>query len=132
MTSHPNESAVKESETGVTIKVRVQPKASRNQVDGYAGDSLRLRVTAPPQGGKANLAVVDLLAETLGVPKSRLRIVRGQGAREKLVQVSAMTLKDVEGTLNAALNASGDIPRKKPPENRRPITGNSTGNSRES
>ena len=46
------------------IRVRVQPKASRNQVVGYQGEALRLRVTAPPEGGKANEAVVSLLAQS--------------------------------------------------------------------
>ncbi len=73
------------------IKVRVQPKASRNQVVGYAGEALRLRVTAPPEGGKANEAVVSLLAQALDIAKSRVRIVRGHSSRDKLVAVEAMT-----------------------------------------
>ena len=105
MASHPKKTIVQQAESGeasgVTFKVRVQPKASRNQVDGYSADRLRLRVTAPPQDGKANVAVITLLAETLGVPKSRLRIIRGHGSREKLVQVTSLTPEDVERALNA-------------------------------
>ena len=107
MAPQPNKSSVQQSETGVTFWVRVQPKASRNQVDGYSADKLRLRVTAPPQAGKANVAVISLLAETLGVPKSRLRIIRGHGSREKLVQVTSLTPEDVERTLNGLGNANG-------------------------
>ena len=101
MAHQPKKPTVPQTETGITYKVRVQPKASRNQVDGYSADRLRLRVTAPPQDGKANAAVISLLAETLGVPKSRLRIIRGHGSREKLVQVTSLTPEDVERALNA-------------------------------
>ena len=107
MPPQPKKPTVQQAESGVTFKVRVQPKASRNQVDGYSADSLRLRVTAPPQAGKANMAVISLLAETLGVPKSRLRIIRGHGSREKLVQVTSLTTEDVERTFKAIGNAIG-------------------------
>ena len=82
-----------------TLKVRVQPKASRNQVDGYADGTVRLRVTAPPQGGKANLAVEELLAKTLGVPRSRVKVVRGHASRQKLVSVDLLTPADIEKCL---------------------------------
>ncbi len=49
------------------IRVRVQPKASENKILGFREDVLRLRVTAPPEDGKANAAVVRLLAQTLGI-----------------------------------------------------------------
>jgi len=101
MPQQPKPTLVQQGESGVTFKVRVQPKASRNQVDGFSGDKLHLRVTAPPLDGKANLAVISLLAETLGVPKSRLRIIRGHGSREKTVQVSLITPDDVERALKA-------------------------------
>ena len=101
MPQQPKPALVQQGESGVTFKVRVQPKASRNQADGFSGDKLRLGVTAPPQDGKANLAVISLLAETLGVPKSRLRIIRGHGSREKTVQVALITPDDVERALKA-------------------------------
>ncbi|PKB68547.1 MAG: hypothetical protein BZY81_01515 [SAR202 cluster bacterium Io17-Chloro-G4] len=101
MATQPKTPTVQQTESGVTFKVRVQPKASRNQVDDFSADRLRLRVTAPPQDGKANLAVISLLAETLGVPKSRLRIIRGHGSREKVVQVTALTPEDLGRALKA-------------------------------
>ena len=87
------------SETGVSINVRVQPKAASNQVAGYRGDSLRLRVTAPPEAGKANAAVVSLLAQRLGVARSRVRIVRGHASRDKLVAVDSLTPEEVRRRL---------------------------------
>ncbi len=57
-----------------TLKVRVQPKAFRNQVDGYEDGTLRLRVTAPPSEGQANTGVIALLAKALG-PEIRVNAV---------------------------------------------------------
>ena len=78
-----------------TFKVRVQPKAFRNQVDGYEDGTLRLRVTAPPSEGQANTGVIALLAKALGVSKSKLEIVRGHGSRDKVVSVDTLTEQEV-------------------------------------
>ena len=72
------------------IRVRAQPKASRNEVVEYRDDVLRVRVTAPPEDGKANAAVIVLLAESLGIACSRVRITRGHSYRDKLVEVESM------------------------------------------
>ena len=77
------------------LKVRVQPKASRNQVDGFEDGTLRLRVTAPPTEGQANAGVIALLAKTLGVSKSRLEIIRGHASRDKVVLVETLTEQEV-------------------------------------
>ena len=74
-------------ESPTTIKVRVQPKASSNQVLGWVDDVLRLRVTAPPERGQANQAVVSLLADALGIARSRVRITRGHASRDKAVAI---------------------------------------------
>lgn len=68
--------------------VRVQPRASRAAIEGLHGDALRVRVTAPPVDGAANEAVVALLAEALGVPRSAVRVVAGASGRRKVVEVS--------------------------------------------
>ena len=85
---------------GAAIKVRVQPGASRSQVMGYRLDVLRLRVNAPPQDGQANAAVVSLLAETLGVPKRQVRIIRGLASRDKLVVVDSLSADELRLRLN--------------------------------
>ena len=81
--------------------MRVQPKASRNQVDGYEEDILRLRVVAPPTEGKANAGIIALLAKTLGVSKSKLEIVRGHGSRDKVVSVDTLTEQEVRRRIEA-------------------------------
>jgi hypothetical protein len=73
------------------LTVHVQPRASRNEVVGATGDTLRVRVTAPPVGGEANEAVRSLLAATLGCPRAAVRILRGQTARTKLVAIAGFS-----------------------------------------
>ena len=90
--------------SGCSLRVRVEPRASRDRVAGFrvAGSGehvLRLSVTAPPADGKANAAVLALLAEALGTPKSRLAIVRGHGARDKVVAVELLSLEEVRERL---------------------------------
>lgn len=77
----------------------MQPGASENQVVGYQRGVLRLRVTAPPQEGRANQAVISMLAAVLGIAKSRVRIVRGHASREKLVSVESLTTEEVQQRL---------------------------------
>ena len=84
---------------GCTISIRVQPKASRNRVIGYRDGSLRLSVTAQPHDGQANAAVLELLADILGVAKSRLRIVRGHSSRDKVIAVDGLTDQEAQGRL---------------------------------
>lgn len=72
---------------GAEIAVRVTPKASRNAVVAGEDGVIRIYVTAVPEGGKANAAVVKLLAGALGVPKSRLDLIRGAAARDKVFRI---------------------------------------------
>ena len=71
---------------GAEIAVRVTPKAARNRV-ALADGVLRVYVTTVPEGGKANAAVQKLLAKALGVAKTRLVLVRGQTARDKVFRL---------------------------------------------
>ena len=67
----------------VLLHVRVQPKARANAVKGWHGAALRVSVTAAPEDGKANRAVIDLLAETFDIAPSSINLVRGAGSRDK-------------------------------------------------
>jgi uncharacterized protein (TIGR00251 family) len=71
----------------VTFTIRVTPRASANAVAGVRDGMLLIRVTAPPVEGKANDAVVALLAKTLGVPRGWIRVERGAAARTKRVSL---------------------------------------------
>lgn len=80
---------------GVTVMIKVQPKSRRPGVQGTApsadGPRLRLGVTEAAEGGRANEAVRELMARTLGVPKSAVSIAAGESSREKLLRVSGDT-----------------------------------------
>ena len=84
------------------LKVRVQPKASKNLVEGYVGDPFRLRVTAPPENGKADAAVIALLAAALDINRSRLTIIKGTRSRDKIVGVESLTLEEAGRRLASA------------------------------
>ncbi|OWY14839.1 hypothetical protein B6V72_05100 [Thioclava sp. F34-6] len=71
---------------GNEIALRVTPKASRNEIR-VGEDGLRAYVTVVPENGKANAAVVKLLAKALGVAKSRLTLIRGETARDKVFRL---------------------------------------------
>lgn len=71
---------------GSRIALRVTPRASRARIVAEEG-GLRAYVTAPPDGGKANAAVQVLLAQALGVPKTRLMLVRGHTSRNKVFEI---------------------------------------------
>jgi uncharacterized protein (TIGR00251 family) len=92
-------------EATITFKVHLQPRASRNGINGVQGDALKLRVTAPPVEGRANKALKKLLAEHLGIPPSRIAIITGQRSREKLVQVSGISRAELEKALGISLPA---------------------------
>ena len=72
--------------SGAQIAVRVTPKASRNRITREDG-VIRVYVTAVPEGGKATKEVIKLLARALGVPKSRLELLRGTTSRDKVFGV---------------------------------------------
>ena len=71
------------------LRVHVTPKSGRDEVVGWRGDALALRVRATPEDGRANAAVCKIVSEALGVPKSRVRVVRGPTARSKLLEIDA-------------------------------------------
>jgi uncharacterized protein len=73
---------------GWTFAVHVQPGARRSEVAGRHGDRLKIRIAAPALDGRANDALVALVAGTLGVSKARVAVVKGARAREKLVAIS--------------------------------------------
>lgn len=82
-----------------TLRVHLTPRSARDEVLGLEDDVLRARVTVPPVKGRANEALLRLLAEALGIPRASLRIVRGQRSREKLVAVEGLGAAEVRRRL---------------------------------
>jgi uncharacterized protein len=81
------------------LRVRLTPRAASSRIDGWDGDLLRVRVTAPPVEGRANDALLRLLAKALDVSPSRLRLVKGQTSREKVIAVEGVSGEDVRARL---------------------------------
>jgi len=83
----------------VTLSLRVQPRASRNAVVGWTGDTLNIRLTAPPVEGAANAACLKFLADLLDLPQSHIEILKGARSRDKVVQIAGLTRDEVRARL---------------------------------
>ena len=92
----------REAPVEARLTVEVRPRAGRNEVIARPGNAVRVRVTAPPTDGAANQAVCDLLARTLGCPRAAVEIVRGHGARTKLVRIAGLSPDSLRSRLAAA------------------------------
>lgn len=91
---------ITEAQSGAAFTVRVTTRARRREIVGIHEDgSLRIRLTCPPDQGKANEELVEFLAEVLGVAKSRIEIVAGEHGREKLVSVDGLSPETVNARL---------------------------------
>jgi uncharacterized protein YggU (UPF0235/DUF167 family) len=88
--------------TGTKLRVRVVPGSSTPGVVGRYGDAWKIRVREAPERGRANDAVVELLAGTLSVPKSDVRLVSGHGTRDKLVELTSLSADETDRRLAAA------------------------------
>ena len=84
---------------GALLAVCVKPRARADEVVGARGAALLISVTAPPADGKANAAVIDVLATALRRPKNTLAIARGLKARQKLVRLSGLSVEDTRARL---------------------------------
>ena len=83
-----------------TLSVRVQPRASRNEVAGLVGDTLKIKLTAPPVEGEANDACLSFLAKLLDLAPSRLAIIQGDRSRTKLIRITGLTQEEVHARLS--------------------------------
>jgi len=72
----------------LTLFLHVQPGAKRTGAAGLHGEALKIRLAAPPVEGRANAALIAWLAEVFGVPARRVRLVRGEKSREKVVEIT--------------------------------------------
>lgn len=87
----------------VRLSLKVSPKASRDAINEWMGEVLKVSVTAVPERGKANQAVVALLAAALGLPKRDVRVARGETEARKLIEITGLP----EGEVLRRLGRSG-------------------------
>ncbi len=78
------------------LAIHVTPKSGRDEVVGWRGSELAVRVTAAPEGGKANAAVCKVVAAALGVPKTAVRVARGDSARHKVLEIVTANDSDLK------------------------------------
>ena len=85
---------------GIVFKVFLQARSSKNIIVGQHGDSIKLKVTAPPVDGAANKALCVFLADAFGLPKRRVTLESGHRSRDKVVRLSGVSLEKIRHTLS--------------------------------
>lgn len=95
----------------VTITIKVQPRAGRNEVAGAEGGAVKIRLKAPPVDGEANAACIAFLSDLLAVPKSAVQIVAGITSRQKVVRVRGLSAEAVKAAIARAAGAGPDDER---------------------
>jgi hypothetical protein len=83
------------AEISCTLAIKAIPNAPRSEVVGWLGEALKIKIHAPPVEGKANEALCEFLADSLGLPRRAVTLVRGDTSRQKIVRIAGMTLADV-------------------------------------
>lgn len=84
---------------GVRLAVQVSPAAKKNEVIGVLGNELKIRLQAAPIEGRANAGLIRYLAECVGLPKSRVRVVHGLSSRHKVVEIAGLEPAQVQRAL---------------------------------
>ena len=90
------------AELSTRLSLRVSPGARRNEVVGRHGEAWKLRVAAAPEGGRANEAVVRLLADELGLPRRSVTLVSGHAKPHKIVELAGIDAAEAERRLSRA------------------------------
>lgn len=85
------------------LRLRVSPKAASNRLVGWHGEALKLRVTAAPERGKANDAVIALLAEALALPRQAITLVQGETAQDKIVEIAALETDEIRRRIDSLI-----------------------------
>ncbi len=90
---------IRETEDGIIIPAKIQPNSSKEKVMGEYADKLKIAVTSPPEKGKANRAIVKVLAKWLNIKTSDIQIVSGEKSKDKEIFVRNITKKEVQTLL---------------------------------
>ena len=93
---------IRATTTGVTLDVRVIPRAAKSSIAGTCDGALLVRLSAPPVEGAANEELIEVLAKAAAVPKRAITIVSGERSRSKRVAITGITVDDVRRKLGIA------------------------------
>ena len=88
--------------TDVSLHIRVTPRGSKNEILERHGDTIRIKITAPPVEGAANKACMEFVANQLGIKRSQVTIVAGEKSRDKILLISGITPEDVDRAFGKA------------------------------
>src|SRR5262245_36714233 len=102
----PEDNVVRDGGPTIKLRLKVVPSSSRTSIDGWLGDTLKIRVTAPPERGKANAAVEAAIAEALGVSSHCVRVVSGQTSARKVIEVTGLSESEVHHRLGKSTSAT--------------------------
>src|SRR5690606_15247805 len=89
------------------LKIKVVPGASSSEICGWLGDALKVRVSAPPEKGKANRLVESMVAKALAVPESSVRIVAGKASPQKVMEVDGLTIHEIRTRIESEEGCRG-------------------------
>ena len=91
----PPATFLRETSGGTLLSVKLQPRASKNEIGTPLGDELKIKVTAPPVDAAANQALIELLAKKLDCARGRVELIRGQTSRHKTLKLYGFTPEKV-------------------------------------
>jgi uncharacterized protein len=96
----PDSWAAASSLPSCTLAIKAIPNAPRNEVVGWLGEALKVKVHAPPVEGRANEVLCEFLAEFLGLPRRAVTVLRGDTSRQKIVRVDGLSSADLRARLD--------------------------------
>jgi uncharacterized protein (TIGR00251 family) len=94
--NNPDNVLLRETAQGIILSVQVVPRSSQRTLTGVVNGFLKMKITAPPVEGKANDECLNLLADSLNIPKNRLSIISGKQSRKKTILLAGIEKKDWE------------------------------------
>lgn len=96
---------VQDTGDGCALRVKVHPGAKKDAVTGVLGECLKIALSAPPVDGKANGALIAFVAESIGLPKTRIALIRGMTNRSKVLRITGKSAAEVRAALDPARDA---------------------------
>jgi uncharacterized protein (TIGR00251 family) len=90
------------SASSCTIAIKAIPNAPRNQIVGWLGEALKVKVHAPPLEGRANDALCEFLAESFGLSRRAVTVLRGDTSRQKTVRIDGLSLAELKARISAS------------------------------
>lgn len=95
---------IEDKNAHVRLRVHVQPRAARTEIVGEHGDSLKVRIAAPPVDGEANAELARFIAKLMGVARSQVRVASGENSRQKVLDIEGVSGATVKAAIQHALD----------------------------